>query len=139
MLTIHSINLVVYYLPSALTGSVGLDRSTALLIAGFIQLMFPIGNLLPALALDRIGRRWTMIWGCAALSLCMMLLAVLLSFNREATSSAAITFFFLYMLIFGGTINVVPWVYGPEILPLEARTRGTAISVSSHWYVSYRP
>ena len=37
------------------------------------------------------------------------------------------------MLIFGGTVNVVPWVYGPEILPLEARTRGTAISVSSHW------
>ena len=37
------------------------------------------------------------------------------------------------MLIFGGTINVVPWVYGPEILPLEARTRGTAISVSAHW------
>jgi hypothetical protein len=38
-----------------------------------------------------------------------------------------------YMLVFGGTVNVVPWVYGPEILPLEARTRGTAISVSSHW------
>lgn len=37
------------------------------------------------------------------------------------------------MLIFGATINVVPWVYGPEILPLEARTRGTAISVSAHW------
>jgi MFS family permease len=51
--------------------------------------MFPIGNLLPALALDRIGRRWTMIWGCAGLSLCMMFLAAL--------------------LIFGGTINVVPW------------------------------
>lgn len=33
----------------------------------------------------------------------------------------------------GATINVVPWVYGPEILPLEARTRGTAISVSAHW------
>ena len=53
------------------------------------------------------------------------------------------------MLIFGATINVVPWVYvsnpdaagchlltahqGPEILPLEARSRGTAISVSAHW------
>lgn len=37
------------------------------------------------------------------------------------------------MLIFGGTVNVVPWVWGPEILPLEARTRGVAISVSSHW------
>lgn len=37
------------------------------------------------------------------------------------------------MLVFGATVNVVPWVWGPEILPLEARTRGVAISVSSHW------
>ena len=128
--------------------------------------MFPIGNLLAALALDRIGRRWTMIWGCAGLSICMMMLAALLSNGQKATASAAVTFFFLYMLIFGGTINVVPWgknlpaplctmsgldlnvevalsplennannnpVYGPEILPLEARTRGTSISVSAHW------
>ena len=115
--------------------------------------MFPIGNLLPALALDRIGRRWTMIWGCVGLSICMMMLAALLSTGQKAPASAAVAFFFLYMLIFGGTINVVPWgeldslmsvsrrrlmltsrsVYGPEILPLEARTRGTAISVSAHW------
>ena len=132
-IVLDSINLVVYYLPTALTSSVGLERNTALLIAGFIQLMFPIGNLLPAFYLDRIGRRWTMIWGCAGLSICMMLIAVLLSFDQPATSSASITFFFIYMLIFGGTINVVPWVYGPEILPLEARTRGTSISVSAHW------
>lgn len=37
------------------------------------------------------------------------------------------------MLVFGATVNVVPWVWGPEILPLEARSRGVAISVSSHW------
>ncbi|KAM0723568.1 hypothetical protein Q7P37_000555 [Cladosporium fusiforme] len=130
---LSGINLVVYYLPSALAQFVKLPPSTVLLIAGFIQLMFPIGNLLPALALDRIGRRWTMIWGCAGLSICMMMLAALLSTGGKSTASAAVAFFFLYMLIFGGTINVVPWVYGPEILPLEARTRGTAISVSAHW------
>jgi hypothetical protein len=78
--------------------NVGVDPSTALLIAGFIQIMFPIGNTAPALALDRMGRRWTMIWGCAALSFCMMMIAVLLSFNQEATSSAAIAFFFLVSL-----------------------------------------
>ncbi|KAK3684562.1 hypothetical protein LTR37_020165 [Vermiconidia calcicola] len=127
------INLVVYYMPTVLVSNVGVERNTALLVAGFVQLMFVIGNTVPALALDRMGRKYTMFWGCAALSVCMMLIAVLLSFGEKNTSSAAITFFFLYMLIFGGTINVVPWVYGPEILPLEARTRGTAISVSAHW------
>ena len=63
----------------------------------------------------------------------MLCISVLLSFNKPKTSEASIAFFFLYMLIFGASVNVVPWVWGPEILPLEARTRGTAISVSAHW------
>lgn len=64
------INLVVYYMPTVLVDNVGVRPNTALLIAGFVQLMFVVGNTLPALALDRMGRRWTMIWGCAALSVC---------------------------------------------------------------------
>ncbi|KAI5235199.1 putative Myo-inositol transporter 1 [Aureobasidium subglaciale] len=148
------INLVVYYLPTVMTENVGLSRNTALLVAGFVQLMFPIGSLLPAFALDRIGRRWTMIIGCGGLCVCMAMISALLSQGKGATSSAAIAFFFLYMLIFGGTLNVVPWVYvslcltdkrdqshekiqGPEILPLEASTRGTAISVSAHWIFNF--
>ncbi|EMD00332.1 hypothetical protein BAUCODRAFT_102843 [Baudoinia panamericana UAMH 10762] len=127
------INLVVYYMPTVLVRNVGMSRSQAILIAGFVQLMFPIGNTLPALALDRMGRKRTMIIGCGCLSFCMMMISILLSFGRPNTSAASIAFFFLYMLIFGATINVVPWVWGPEILPLEARAKGTAISVSSHW------
>ena len=51
----------------------------------------------------------------------MLLIAVLLSFKgsavEDSTSAASIAFFFLYMLIFGATINVVPWVYvSPTIL-----------------------
>jgi hypothetical protein len=51
----------------------------------------------------------------------------------EAFASASVAFFFVYMLIFGMTVNCVPWVYVPEILPLDARSRGTAIGISSNW------
>lgn len=37
------------------------------------------------------------------------------------------------MLIFGGSINCIPWVYGPEILPLHARAKGNALAVSAIW------
>ncbi|KAK5054398.1 hypothetical protein LTR84_001288 [Exophiala bonariae] len=127
------INLVVYYSPTLLVQSIGMVPRTAQIVAGFIQLMFIIGCLVPAFALDRMGRRKTMFYGVIGLGICMMMASILLSVGKKNTSSAAVAFFFLYMLIFGGTINVVPWVYGPEILPLEARSRGTAISVSSHW------
>lgn len=100
-------------------------------------MMFMLGSILPSFTLDRMGRRKTMISGCAGLSLCMMMVSILLSRadspNGTACSSAAVAFFFCYMLIFGMTVNCVPWVYVPEILPLEARARGTAIGVSSNW------
>ncbi|KAF2725398.1 general substrate transporter [Polychaeton citri CBS 116435] len=127
------INLVVYYMPTVLVENVGMSPAKAILLAGGVELMFPLGNTLPALALDRMGRRRTMMIGSGILSFCMLMISVLLSCNTEKTSTASVAFFFLYMLVFGATINVVPWVWGPEILPLEARAKGTAISVSSHW------
>ncbi|KAK1817382.1 hypothetical protein LTR12_008249 [Friedmanniomyces endolithicus] len=127
------INLVVYYMPTVLVVNVGMTAHRAQLIAGFVILMFPVGNTLPALALDRMGRKMTMMIGCGILSFSMLMITILLSFGKPTTSTASIAFFFLYMLVFGATVNVVPWVWGPEILPLEARARGVAISVSSHW------
>ena len=99
--------------------------------------MFMIGSLLPAFKLDSMGRRKTMMFGSFGLGVCMMMVAALLSQidqpNGTTYASAAVSFFFLYMLIHGMSINSVPWVYVPEILPLEARTKGTAIGVSSNW------
>ena len=120
-------------MPTLLVQNVGMAPRRATLIAGFVELMFVVGNTLPAFYLDRMGRKKTMMIGSGLLSGCMCAISILLSVNNPKASSAAVAFFFLYMLIFGATVNVVPWVWGPEILPLEARTRGTAISVSSHW------
>jgi hypothetical protein len=95
----------------------------ATLIAGFVELMFPIGNTLPALMLDRLGRRPTMMVGSGILSFCMLMITVLLSIGKESTSSAAIAFFFLYMLVFGKTsanglipggshkVSMLTWIY----------------------------
>jgi MFS family permease len=109
----------------------------AQIIGGTVVMMFMFGSILPSLALDRMGRRKTMITGCFGLGVCMMMISALLSkagsSNGKAYASASVTFFYLYMLIFGMSVNCVPWVYVPEILPLEARTQGTAIGISSNW------
>ena len=82
-------------MPTVLIKNVGLPRHEAQLIAGFVELMFIVGNTAPALALDRMGRRKTMMFGCACLSFCMMMITILLSIGSHDTSSAAISFFFL--------------------------------------------
>lgn len=127
----------VYFVPTALQQNVGLPRFQALVIGGCIQVMFVIGSFYPVFFTDRVGRRKPMMWGSFGLAISMMLIAVLLSFRgtsvQKQTSSAAIAFFFTYMLIFGASVNCIPWVYVPEILPLHARAKGTAIGISSNW------
>ncbi|KUL89213.1 hypothetical protein ZTR_03672 [Talaromyces verruculosus] len=132
------INLVVYYITSVLVQNVGMDRKIAQVLGGCINMMFMFGSILPSLALDRMGRRITMMLGCTGLGICMLLISALLSQANNvaigrACASASVTFFFLYMLFFGMSVNCVPWVYVPEILPLSARTKGTAIGISSNW------
>ncbi|OTB02824.1 hypothetical protein M426DRAFT_13072 [Hypoxylon sp. CI-4A] len=133
------INLVVYYIPSVLVQNVGMSSQMAQILGGCINMMFMFGSILPSLALDRMGRRKTMMLGSLGLSICMLMISALLSQANQpggrgqAFGSASVAFFFLYMLIFGMSLNCVPWVYVPEVLPLEARTRGTSIGVSSNW------
>ncbi|CAN9277537.1 unnamed protein product [Alternaria alternata] len=133
------INLVVYYITSVLEQNVGLDRNLSLLLGGVINLMFFLGSLLPTFTLDRTGRRKPMMWGSLGLGLSMMMISILLSFKGEdgrvlkSTASASVAFFFTYMLAFGMTMNCIPWVYVPEILPLHVRAKGTAVGISANW------
>ncbi|KAM0326523.1 hypothetical protein ACHAQA_006392 [Verticillium albo-atrum] len=139
---VSGINMVVYYIPSVLEQNVGMSVRMSQIIGGCIQMMFMFGSILPSLALDRMGRRKTMMWGCGGLGLSMLCISALLSqagttgekSERERTfASASVAFFFIYQLIFGMSVNCVPWVYVPELLPLEARTKGSAIGISSNW------
>ena len=115
-----------------------MEPRIAQVVGGCVVMMFMFGSILPSLALDRMGRRKTMMIGCASLGVCMMFISALLSQAEHPVhgrnfASASVTFFFLYMLFFGMSVNCVPWVYVPEILPLESRTKGTAIGISSNW------
>ncbi|OOF90233.1 hypothetical protein ASPCADRAFT_157188 [Aspergillus carbonarius ITEM 5010] len=134
---VGGINLVVYYIPTVLNTNVGLSKNLSNLLGGCVQIMFVVGSIFPTFFVDRVGRRAPMIWGSFGLGVCMMMVSILLSFkghaNEHATSSAAVAFFFVYMLIFGASVNCIPWCYVPEILPLHARTKGTAVGISSNW------
>ncbi|KAI4155122.1 MAG: hypothetical protein LQ340_001196 [Diploschistes diacapsis] len=134
---VGGINLVVYFVPTALQENVGLSRNLSLILGGCIQTMFVVGSFFPAFFSDRFGRRRLMIVGSFALGICMMMISVLLSFEGtsvgQKTSTASVAFFFLYMLCFGASVNCIPWVYVPEILPLHARAKGMAVGISSNW------
>ncbi|KKK13841.1 hypothetical protein ARAM_003560, partial [Aspergillus rambellii] len=134
---VGGINLIVYFIPTVLKNNVGLSQNLSMIIGGCVQIMFVLGSFFPTFFVDRVGRRAPMIWGSLTLGISMMMVSILLSFkgtaNEHQTSSASVAFFFIYMFAFGASVNCIPWCYVPEILPLHARAKGTAIGISSNW------
>nr|XP_001400003.2 hexose carrier protein [Aspergillus niger CBS 513.88] len=133
--------LIVTYVTTVLEDNVGLDAKLSLLLSGVIQLMFVIGAFYPIFYSDRLGRRSPMMWGSFGLFVCLLMISILLSFKgtnlEKSAATASVAFFFLYMLIYGATINCIPWVYGPELLPQHVRTKGQAIGISANWLWSF--
>ncbi|KAF5611693.1 light induced alcohol dehydrogenase Bli-4 [Fusarium subglutinans] len=108
---------------AVLTANIELEHRLAQIIAGCIQLMFPIDSLLPTLALDKMGRLSTMIWGSAGLSFSVMMVAALLSqvddiSRGRAFAARSVAFFFTYMLVFGASMNCVPsnWLWNSKVV-----------------------
>ncbi len=144
---VGGINLIVYYVPTVLTNNVGVSREMSLILGGWsvshtgnptshqltflysINIMFPVGSLIPAFFLDQMGRRRPMMVLSFALACCMAAVAALLSFKgtsvEKPTASASIVFFFLYMFFFGAGPNCIPWVYGAFFLTVCSYVRGT--------------
>ncbi|KAK9364413.1 general substrate transporter [Lipomyces kononenkoae] len=135
------INLVVYYMPTVLEKSVGVSQQMAILLGSLINCMYLLGSFVPTLLADKLGRRKPTIWGSLGCGVSMMVVGILLSFNDSSmghsTAVASVAFFFTFMLIYSMSMASVPWCYVPEILPLHARAKGTAIAISCNWICNF--
>jgi MFS family permease len=112
---------------------VGLSRQTSSLVAGFIQIAFWAGTFPPILLMDRLGRRKVLMYGSTMLCLAMVLFTVGVALDTSASSKLALGMLIIYEFSFGMSWNSVPWLYAPEITPLNLRHLGAAVGCFSEW------
>lgn len=130
---LSGINLLNYYISTVLL-SVGLSQNLALILGGVNVICFTVGSLFPAIFADKYGRRLPMVYGYVGCFICFLMVSVLLNFpENDQITYAAVAFFFIFQLVFGASANCFPWVIVPELLPLQARSKGTAIGISANW------
>jgi uncharacterized membrane protein len=63
MQQLSGINVLVYYMPHTLTTDVGLDYRTSLHVGAGLADTYWIFSFIGVFWLDRMGRRWPLIWG----------------------------------------------------------------------------
>ncbi|MGX1311766.1 sugar porter (SP) family MFS transporter [Streptomyces calvus] len=130
------INAVVYYAPTILVDA-GFGDSAALLTGVGIGVMLVIAGVVGAVAVDRVGRRRTMLWFLpgSGLAMAVMALAFLGPEGSSAQRWTVIVSLFAYILFNGIGIQAVVWLIGPEILPLRVRGPATSLATVTVWGV----
>ncbi|MEU5366478.1 sugar porter family MFS transporter [Streptomyces sp. NPDC005925] len=130
------INAVVYYAPTILVDA-GFGDSAALLTGVGIGVMLVVAGVVGAIAVDRVGRRRTMLWFLpgSGLAMAVMAIAFLGPEGSAAQRWTVIVALFAYILFNGVGIQAVVWLVGPEILPLRVRGPATSLATVTVWGV----
>lgn len=71
--------------------------------------------------------------GSTVLCITMVLFTVGIALDTPASSRLALAMLFIYEVAFGMSWNSVPWLYAPEITPLNIRHIGAAVCCFSEW------
>ncbi|BCS30765.1 uncharacterized protein APUU_81068A [Aspergillus puulaauensis] len=127
------INVIAFYVTIVLETNVGLSHEMSSLVAGFIQIAFWAGTFPPMFLLDRLGRRKVLMYGSTILCISMVLFTVGIALATPASSRLALAMLIIYEFSFGMSWNSVPWLYAPEITPLNLRHVGAAVGCFSEW------
>ncbi|KAJ7102541.1 putative MFS sugar transporter [Mycena belliarum] len=132
------INILGFYQATIFRTFLGLDASTARILAATVftwqTLCAPIG----ALTIERVGRRKLMIFGAAGMGLCMAIIGGCTSHpENHAAVHAAIAFVYLFNLFFVTGYLGLAFLYSSEIAPLSVRTPITALSTTSSWLFNF--
>ncbi|KAI4207104.1 MAG: hypothetical protein LQ348_000688 [Seirophora lacunosa] len=134
----------IYYLPTVLTQSVGLENSLARLLAACNSVSYLLFSLIGIPNVERWGRRKMMMYAAAGQFFCYLMITVLIRYNEltgysgsRQVASASIAFFFLYYIFFGIGWQGVPWLYPTEINSLSMRTKGAALGTAMNWACNF--
>lgn len=127
------INVIAFYVTIVLESNVGLSREMSSLVAGCIQIAFWLGTFPPIFLLDKLGRRPMLLFGSVALLTAMVMFTAGIAVDTSATANMALAMLFVYEISFGMSWNSIPWLYAPEITPMQLRHVGSAVATFSEW------
>lgn len=103
-------NLVIYY-ATLLFQKLNLDDVTSRIVAACNGTEFFLASLISIFIVDRVGRRFLMMFGAAGMSLSMILLAILGAVDNSGARIASAVFLFVFNTFFGIGWLGMSWLY----------------------------
>lgn len=114
-----------------------MSQDTAAITSGGVTLVFLGGTATTIWTIEHWGRRPVFFWGAVLCSLWMILFTIGLAVNTQSSSKLAVASIFLFEFFFGASWCSSPWVYVPEIAPLQYRHIGTSMGIFGQWIITF--
>ncbi|KEF57280.1 quinate permease [Exophiala aquamarina CBS 119918] len=141
------INAINYYSPTVFK-SIGITgTNTSLLTTGIFGVIKTVITIIWLLFLiDKLGRRFLLIWGAIAGSLCMWYIGGYIAVAKPANNPtgslssggvSAMVFFYLWTATYTPSWNGTPWVLNSEMFSQNVRTLAQAFAAANNWFWNF--
>lgn len=111
-------------------------------MAGYLNMILILGSVISIFLVDRVGRRLLLMPCISGMSLVCVLQTIFVKQIQAGTanasvSNAAVAMLFLFDLFFSIGFQATIWMIPSEILPLNIRIQGSALSTASNWICNF--
>lgn len=129
---LNGINVISYYAPLVFeqAGWIGRD---AILMTGINGLVYIASTIPPWYLVDKWGRRPILLSGALIMAFFLCQIGYWMYLDSAHTPTAVVVCVIAYNAAFGYSWGPIPWLYPPEIMPLQVRVKGVSLSTATNW------
>lgn len=137
MQQISGINLITYYAGTIFESYIGMTAFNSRILAACNGTEYFLASLIGFWTIERLGRRFLLFWGALAMSVTMGMLTLTTyladKHNNTGAGIAAAVLLFVFNSFFGVSYLGGTWLLPPELLSLQTRAPGAALSTAANW------
>ncbi|RMZ92562.1 hypothetical protein DV736_g198, partial [Chaetothyriales sp. CBS 134916] len=130
------LNMVFYY-SSFIFITIGIAQKTSLVLGGVASICFWLGSIFGIFLIDRVGRKNLLHAGTIPSLITYAIYIPMIKNGGQSQLWVAFAFTCVICFAYGYSWLPIPWVLGPELLPVRYRHVGAGLNAFSNWTFTF--
>ncbi|KAF9474091.1 general substrate transporter [Pholiota conissans] len=133
---LNGINVISYYAPRVFEEAGWIGRQ-AILMTGINSVIYVLSTLPTWYLVDHWGRRAILLSGAVVMASALVATGWWMYIDVPQTPNAVVVCVIIFNAAFGYSWGPIPWLYPPEIMPLNVRAKGVSLSTATNWAFNF--
>ncbi|PPQ67078.1 hypothetical protein CVT25_005679 [Psilocybe cyanescens] len=129
--------VISYYARLRKTAEAGWIGRQALLMTGINSFIYVLSTIPTWYLVDHWGRRAILLSGAVIMAASLVATGWWMYIDVPQTPNAVVICVVIFNAAFGYSWGPIPWLYPPEIMPLNVRAKGVSLSTATNWAFNF--